>query len=295
MLSGFLIVPPCRNAAGVTRKPKVFCIGLSRTGTTSITVALHQLGYDAHHQCHALVTHDSAGRPRMSRDWAEAFDVHSDIAPATVFEELAVAYPDARFVLTRREPRIWARAMIRFMGKFRHLFAAPPIARMFADVYGPTWHSYTEDQWTAVYEAHDRKVVAFFDKTPHRLLKYDICQGAGWSPLCKFLGEPIPTDKPFPHADVFELSAFTQIWWQLKRLRARFGAWIMVSIILVLVLRPAVADHGQCNRACRVANADTGSPSVLGATGDWFAPGIGGRRLWSDRTLCKVQEAHAQH
>ena len=125
MLSGFLIVPPCRNAAGVTRKPKVFCIGLSRTGTTSITVALHQLGYDAHHQCHALVTHDSAGRPRMSRDWAEAFDVHSDIAPATVFEELAVAYPDARFVLTRREPRIWARVMIRFMGKFRHLFALP--------------------------------------------------------------------------------------------------------------------------------------------------------------------------
>ena len=116
LLSGFLVVAPA-----AAERQKVFCIGLSRTGTTSITVALNNLGFACHHQCHALVGHDESGATRLVRVWADAFDTHSDIAPATVFEELARIYPDARFILTRRDPHAWARAMLRFTGKFRLL------------------------------------------------------------------------------------------------------------------------------------------------------------------------------
>ena len=284
LLSGFLVVP-----ASPTRMPrsKVFCIGLSRTGTTSITVALHELGYIAHHQCHALVEHGVAGAPRVNRYWADALDAHADIAPATVFEELAKAYPDARFVLTRREPRAWARAMVRFCSKFRLILASQPVATMFADIYGQGWSSYTQDEWVRVYENHERRVSAVFASAPHRLLKLDIVNGDGWAPLCDFLGDaPPPSGTPFPHADVFALSSWTQVGWQLKRLRNRFGRVIVAAFVLILALRPAVADHGQCTRACRVANAQTGSPPVYTFTGDWFASSIHGRRQLLAPSTC---------
>ena len=191
LLSGFLVIAPPRTTTAPNR-PKVFCIGLSRTGTTSITVALHHLGFAAHHQCHALVRHDAAsGAPCVNRLWAEVFDAHADIAPATVFEELARIYPDAKFVLTRREPRAWAHAMIRFTGKFRYLLRFPPIKRMFDDVYGAVWSAYDADDWARVYAAHERRVLETFAHEPHRLLKLDITAGAGWTELCPFVHEAL--------------------------------------------------------------------------------------------------------
>ena len=60
LLSGFLVVAPA-----AAERQKLFCIGLSRTGTTSITVALNNLGFACHHQCHALVGHDESGATRL--------------------------------------------------------------------------------------------------------------------------------------------------------------------------------------------------------------------------------------
>ena len=45
LLDGTLVIAPPRTRALAGRK--VFVVGLSRTGTTSIAVALHQLGFRA--------------------------------------------------------------------------------------------------------------------------------------------------------------------------------------------------------------------------------------------------------
>ena len=181
--------------------------------------------------------------------------------------------------------------MLRFVGKFRVLLESPPVARMFKDVYGSGWERYTADDWEKVYREHEATVDYFFADEPHRLLKLDICEGGEscWSPLCDFLQEPPPVvGTAFPHADVFSLSAGAQVGWQLTRLRKRFGWRLLVTALVIVALRPAVADHGQCTRACRVANADSGAPPVLGATGDWFATSVGGRRalLAPDTCYC---------
>ena len=122
LFAGVYIIAPEEHKR--CTRPKVFCIGLSRTGTTSISVALNMLGFEAHHQCADIVDLTGA-KPRVRRFWADAFDAHADVAPATVFEELAQLYPDARFVLTRREPRKWGRAMIRFCAKNWPIFYLP--------------------------------------------------------------------------------------------------------------------------------------------------------------------------
>ncbi len=82
LLDGVLVVAPPPSERN--RKLKCFCIGLSRTGTSSISVALHELGYATHHQCHALVKPGPPGAPRRADAfWADALDAHADIAPAT--------------------------------------------------------------------------------------------------------------------------------------------------------------------------------------------------------------------
>ena len=73
--------------------------------------------------------------------------------------------------------------------------------------------------------------------------------------------------------------ARTQVGWQLASLRRRFGRAAIACLLLLLALRPALADHDQCARACRVANGHTGAPAVLGHTGDWFDATVSGRRL----------------
>ena len=90
---------------------------------------------------------------------------------------------------------------------------------------------------------------------------------------------------PFPHADVFWLSAVTQAGWQLQRLWRASRRAVGVAVVLLVLLRPAFADHGQCRRACAVANG-AGMPEVHGMTGHWFHHGIDGRRAVLDPSLC---------
>lgn len=286
LLDGALVVKPAQEKRN--KRPKVFCIGLSRTGTTSITVALKMLGHEAHHQCCQLVELVPGSKPRVDKEWADAFDATSDVAPATVLEELAEMYPDAKFVLTQRPPLVWGKAMIRFCSKHWLIFLVPipPVKQIFDAIYGEGWAAYDEERWAKVYEAHEARVDKAFAKAPHRLLKFSIVGNGGWKPLCKFLGVTAVPSVPFPHADVFFLSAFTQAGWQLRRLWSRFGRRAAGLLLLLLLLRPCLSDHNQCTRACRVANG-AGAPDVLGATGHWFDERFGGRRLWSNRSECE--------
>jgi hypothetical protein len=122
-------------------KPMVFCVGLSRTGTTSITVALHNLGYSSYHMYFPLVRfadwepgRDNGNPPALDVEAAKHFDCHSDIAPAIVYRQLADAFPDSKFVLTSRDPERWGLAMASFMSHHKFLFSSttyPPVGKAY--------------------------------------------------------------------------------------------------------------------------------------------------------------------
>ena len=84
LLDGRLVIfpPPDRKAR------KCFVIGLSRTGTTSITAALNQIGWRSHHFCAPMVELDDALCPTVDRRFSDAFDGQTDLAAAVAFEEL---------------------------------------------------------------------------------------------------------------------------------------------------------------------------------------------------------------
>lgn len=184
---------------------KVFCIGLSKTGTSSIAEALTRLGYDTGHWSHPL-THQLIGD----------FEVHllgavADITVACRFEQLYYQYPNARFILTERPladwrasyldhygREMWAPTMAAIKERGRALDDFGYLFDSLAAHYGLVLH---HDDPVAAYAAHQRRVGQFFaDKEPGKLLRFDVFSGDGWPELCRFLDRPEPA-AAFPWAN----------------------------------------------------------------------------------------------
>lgn len=227
LMTGMCSVPPNPHR---NHTNKVFGLGLSRTGTTSLTVALHSQGFSTYHALPHLIDwknyNASSSVPPVSRYWADAYDAQTDIQSSLVFEELAELYPDAKFVYGFRDPDVWARSMLRFMDKHANLWhclqavydaglPVPATSLLFTKMYGD-WPHHGLAEWRAAFERHDAHVARFFRGSPERLLNISLAGGSNpWPDLAKFLGIPTP-EGPWPRADVFEVSARLQPWWQLE-------------------------------------------------------------------------------
>jgi hypothetical protein len=214
--AGILVIPP----PPPRRHPKVFCIGLSRTGTTSITMALSRIGWHTYHSLVRLARYPSAdefhGEARVVRRWADAFDAFTDIPPTTVYQELADLYPDSLFILTSRDPEAWANSMVSFIETMRPMtlnMPNLPVRDLFRCTYGE-WEENTVEDWKQTYIHYESNVLDFFRDKPGRLLQLNITDGEGWKEIAAFLRVE-PPDEPFPHVDVFDLTFRAQVGWQL--------------------------------------------------------------------------------
>ncbi|MEO1689419.1 MAG: sulfotransferase family protein [Pseudomonadota bacterium] len=204
--------PPKRGLAPPRRLTpdgeKVFGIGLSRTGTTSLTEALKLLGYDA---CHWF----DPGLQRLLRlEDAFRYDAICDINASFQFETLASMFPQARFIYTVRPLDGWLASMdVHFEGRgpaqlredLEAVQAREDAVGIAEQVLDPLYHAMTHGlyshhaSWEAAWHAHDARVRGFFEGRPERLLIFDRAgQGHGWDELCGFLGRPVP-DAPYPH------------------------------------------------------------------------------------------------
>ena len=175
---------------------KVFGIGLSKTGTTSLYAALHRLAVRA-----ATYRHLKAAGLRgwfvgdFSEDHLAPWDAVTDLPIATYFPDLDRRYPGSKFVLTVREieswldsaRRHWSRRPNRTKGFGRKVRMA---------TYGIS--GFDAGRFRHVYEAHERNVRWHFRDRPDDLLVMDLGAGDGWAELCRFLGRDAP-DEPFPN------------------------------------------------------------------------------------------------
>ena len=87
---------------------KIFGIGLSKTGTTSLYAALDQLGYRS-----ATFRHmRESGLDRwfegdFSEDYLANWDAVTDNPISAFYPQLDEQYPGSKFVLTVRDPEAW--------------------------------------------------------------------------------------------------------------------------------------------------------------------------------------------
>jgi hypothetical protein len=185
--------------AGVT---KVFGIGLSRTGTLSLAIALQRLGLRTVHFPHDERTFAelTRGEYRLSvLDGPEGLDAIVDTPASAFFAELDAAFPGSRFVLTTRDREAWLRSCERLWQVTAEVQQRPFHRFINAATYG-CWE-FSAARFAHVHERHLADVREHFRDRPGQLLELGVCDGEGWERLCPFLGVPVP-DRPFPRRDL---------------------------------------------------------------------------------------------
>jgi len=182
---------------GDQQRPKVFGIGLSRTGTTTLASALTTLGLSTVHY-HNPLTYE----PFLDED-LHCFEAFTDIPVSLAFEKYYYMFPNSKFIHTTRPIDAWLKSMDRHfewqlsLSGFDAVEEAlrqpnsTPYGRAFRDLHHALYFNFAN--YSEAYRAHDIRVRRFFsDKPKDRFLEFDVFRGDGWPELCAFLGVQIP-------------------------------------------------------------------------------------------------------
>jgi hypothetical protein len=190
----------------------VIGVGVGRTGTYSLKLAINQIGMGPCHHMEEVLHNMATQVPLWSAaasgqaDWAgiyEGYESAVDWPTACFYRELLKEYPAAKFVLTVRDPERWAES---FGATIYELLAgkdqAPQEMRAWLDmaiaVIAKTGFPLGFDHGALVqaFEAHIHSVKATIPAD--QLLIFDVRDG--WEPLCNFLAAPVP-EGAFPRTN----------------------------------------------------------------------------------------------
>ena len=169
---------------------KVFCIGFHKTGTSSIGRALEHLGFDVTGPNFVHDRRIHSGPWSLVRPLIEQYDAFQDNPWPVLFREIDWYVPDAKFVLTMRDPMDWIGSVESFFAKHS--------TEMRKLIYGVGSPDGQRERYLARYLRHYEEVDAYFADDGLRLLRMNVFEGDEWQKLCSFIGKPIP-DIPFPH------------------------------------------------------------------------------------------------
>jgi len=178
-------------------KQKIFGIGLSRTGTHSLTRALSFLGFKAVHWKYTKNTIRYSGNyPRIVYNLFDRYSAFTDIPIARVYKDLDDYFPKSKFILTVRDPDEWAVKVKRHIRGVERNGWNLIEQKLIEDLYGKK-HQDVE-KLKKMYLKHEKDVLSHFKHRPQDLLVLNIFSGDGWNKLCDFLNVP-RSENPFPH------------------------------------------------------------------------------------------------
>ena len=191
---------------------QVIGTGVGRTGTTSLKIAIGQLGLGPCHHMDEVVEDLPRHVPLWSAalagepDWTAIYDGYAsavDWPTAGFFRELYAAFPSAKFILTHRSPESWADSFTATIYKL--IASADEIPPEMLDWLDMCRGVVTRTGFPANLEraalienfiSHNDSVRAAIPAD--QLLVYQVKEG--WGPLCEFLGVAAP-DGAFPRAN----------------------------------------------------------------------------------------------
>lgn len=209
---------------------KIIGAGLPRTGTSSLKAALERLGFGPTYHMFELLgnpEHAERWRPvfdRESADWERVFagyDSAVDFPASIYWQELAEAYPDAKVILTVRDPHRWHQSVSGMVPpdladgqaaagpggalqdqvpeRMRAMFELMPVMSEAAQrMLGEEFSIATPMEEQTAVEIFERHIENVRSALPaDRLLVFQASDG--WGPLCEFLGVEAPADEPYPH------------------------------------------------------------------------------------------------
>ena len=195
---------------------------MPRTGTLTQKMALEMLGLGpCYHMVDVLADLDQAALWERALDgdgpWEEIFAGYEstvDWPGGYFYRELIDVYPDAKVLLSVREPHAWEASMRQTVWAVRNGESLIRLLSSAQALVNPQWHGFvkmidrliwegkgsfaagheTAEELIGTMERHNEEVIR--NVPPERLLVWSA--GEGWEPLCEFLELPVP-DTPFPH------------------------------------------------------------------------------------------------
>ena len=231
---------------------RVICIGLPRTGTSSLKEALEILGFGP---CHHMV--ELFQKPEQTVTFLRAYNGEQvdfrtllqgyrstvDLPTLHFYEEIHRVYPRAKLILTVRDSddkwfasfqntigRLvqdqtydWCVYPLRFL-RLQNRLGRKAVQRWLRD-YG----SIT----STMHDQHNRRMIE--ENKENNLLIYNVKEG--WKPLCQFLGVDEPKDVPFPNAnDTQEFQSNIRLA-KVLGLATWLGISVMISVSFYLIKR----------------------------------------------------------
>ncbi len=196
---------------------KVIGAGFGRTGTLSLKSALQTLGFDKCYHMMEVRQHpehvETWRRAHLgeSVNWDELFAGYQatvDWPSCNLWREQLAAYPDAKVILSLRDPESWYASVMNtiYPSSKQNLESEDPQRQAAGRwameiVWDRLFGGRMEDQDHVidVFNKHNQDVMQSLG--PDQLLVFEASHG--WAPLCKFLGVPVP-DTPYPRSNSTE-------------------------------------------------------------------------------------------
>lgn len=196
------INPPANPTSNPKKMTKAFIIGLPRSGTTSVSVALLEQGFKVAHQA-------------FTKQAFELANIVSDAPCFSDYKQLANLYPQAKFIYLDRDIESWALSMQMLLSRMLpHLDMKtgrfhPILKRSFTHTFGVGEVSDPMDTQHLIscYQAHKKAVFDFFysEGIPqHHFISLDISENGSLSRLINFLD--VDKDIHFPNSNAPQLS-----------------------------------------------------------------------------------------
>lgn len=181
---------------------KVFGIGLSKTGTLSLTTALRRLGFLSSHFANEF------SMQLLDADDAFIFDAMTDATVCIQFELLYHRFENSKFIWTKLP---WDRWLDAFNRHCMRTFGTSDFSAIREIPRRSQHRPYMVDvekidctlyfcynNVEEAYEAYRNQVEGFFNNKPKdKLLILEVGDGREWNKLCDFLSFDVP-DEPFP-------------------------------------------------------------------------------------------------
>jgi len=195
------------SSVRVKGKPKIFCIGMNKTGTTSLEKAFKDLGFvvgdqkTAERLLHAYQKKDFDSIVNYCHT-AQVFQDFPFSFPET-YKYLDKAFPNARFILSVRDtPGQWYNSVLKFHTKLFAKGVKPTVEDLKNAKYvwiGWTWETmkllyglnddsepYDKEQLIGSYTRYNNEVMKYFEGRDNFLL-INLSEEGAYRKFCSFL------------------------------------------------------------------------------------------------------------
>tara|TARA_B100000900_G_scaffold416048_1_gene448714 strand:- start:149 stop:688 length:540 start_codon:yes stop_codon:yes gene_type:complete len=165
-------------------KAKIWCLGLSRTGTSTFTEILNQAGYNHIHY------------PTPEDMYSMGNDGCGDIPVIPAYQDLDAKFPNSKFVYTIRDKNAWLKSMEPYLERKRKWKQGQRQIEVRVNVYGDPFFDYK--LYSEAYDFWENEFTKYFKNRPNDFLVLDIIGGDKPKKLFDFL-EKDNYPEEFPH------------------------------------------------------------------------------------------------